>query len=77
MHMLSPRELFVVRSLALIILLNLAVLNVYLYRTTTHMVPAVGGTLREGTVGSVRNMNPILATEKVDLELPRLLYSSP
>ncbi len=76
MHMLSPRELLVVRSLALVMLTSLVVLNVYLYQTSTHMVPSQGGTLREGMVGNAHSFNPILATEKVDLEISSLIFSS-
>jgi peptide/nickel transport system substrate-binding protein len=38
-------------------------------------VPASGGTLREGVIGSPRFINPVLATSDVDRDLTALVYS--
>jgi len=38
-------------------------------------VPAVGGTLREGTLGTPRFINPVLAVSDVDQDLTKIVYS--
>lgn len=54
----------------------IAVLSL-LYRINEHFlvsVPATGGTLREGVVGTPRFVNPLLATSDVDRDLSALVY---
>jgi ABC-type transport system substrate-binding protein len=38
-------------------------------------VPANGGTLREGILGTPRFINPVLATSDIDQDLTQLVYS--
>lgn len=65
----------------LIFLISLAIAAIavlsLLYRINEHFlvsVPAAGGTLREGVVGTPRFVNPLLATSDVDRDLSTLVY---
>jgi peptide/nickel transport system substrate-binding protein len=59
-----------------LILFGAAVLGVGFYFSHTHIVPAVGGSIVEGVVGTPRSLNPVLAVSNdVDMDLTRLMFS--
>lgn len=62
---------------SVLVLFGLAVFGARFYYSHTQLVPAVGGTMTEGIVGTPRSLNPILAiSNDVDSDLVRLTYSS-
>src|SRR3989338_5536467 len=75
-RILSARELLLIRICGVVILLNVAFLTWHAWTVNTIKRPAVSGVLKEGLIGNVRTLNPILASEKNELDLIALLYSS-
>lgn len=72
----SARERLVVVLSAFSIVASAAVAGFFFYLQYVQPVPAVGGTYREGVVGTPLYVNPILAsTNDVDLDLTRLTFA--
>ena len=75
-RVLSRREKFVLPVLVLIFVISLFSLAQGLYLTNTSVVPAKGGSMTEGIVGSPRFLNPVYAdTNDVDRDLLSIVYS--
>jgi len=73
---LSNTEKTILAVLAFIILISSYVaLNQYLGKNFKVIVPQQGGNLTEGTIGSPRFINPLLATSETDKDLTALVYS--
>ena len=61
----------------LCVLFGLGIFGTQFYFSHSQMVPAIGGILTEGLVGTPRSLNPVLApSNDVDADLARLTYSS-
>lgn len=71
----SPREKKIVRCLTITIIVCLLLLLTHLYFTNSEIVPKIGGKYTEGLVGQPKFINPILATDEVDLTLTNLVFS--
>lgn len=72
---LSPERVLVVWiSLLLSTLLLFSALMVVNIRHTT-VVPSLGGTIKEGIVGTPRFINPVLATSDQDLDMVSLVFA--
>ncbi len=60
----------------MLVLFGSAVLAGGFYLSRTHVVPAVGGAIVEGAIGTPRSLNPLLAVSNdVDMDLTRLMFS--
>lgn len=71
------RERWLVRGLSLLILISSIVLVANAYTSRTLLEPQIGGRYKEGILGQVRYINPILAqTNDADRDLVQLVYSS-
>ncbi len=59
------------------ILLAIGILGILwqVYKKNTIEIKAVGGSLREGIIGTPRFINPVLAQSQADLDLTRLLFT--
>ncbi len=74
---LNPREKFILRIAALVLLLSLTYLGIRFYQKHLILLPKVGGTYIEGVVGYPQAINPLYASSRdVDADLSRLVYSS-
>ncbi len=74
-HTLSARERFVFSLLVLIFIASGITLAWNIQSSFLVEVPAQGGSLTEGVVGSPRFINPLLATSDTDRDLTTLVYS--
>lgn len=72
---LSPGDRFIAAILTLLVLISLLVGARALQRQFLVEVPARGGTLVEGVVGSPRFVNPLLALTDADRDLAALTYA--
>lgn len=70
---LAQRIAFSVFSLAVII--GTAALLLIAHNSYTEPNPIVGGTLREGIIGTPRSINPLFAATEADYALTQLVYS--
>jgi len=60
----------------LLVFIGAALIGARLYFAGTHVIPAVGGEIVEGVVGTPRSLNPLYAVSNdVDMDLTRLLFS--
>jgi peptide/nickel transport system substrate-binding protein len=74
---LNPRELWIIRVLAVIIAGNLIFIGVRFYFTHLQITPAHGGDYTEAIVGSPQTTNPLYTLGRdADSDLSSLLYSS-
>lgn len=72
---LTKKERSIFIALAVIMLVGCIGTLGVVYTRTTVAVPAFGGTLTEGIVGTPRFINPLLALSQSDLDLSSLVYS--
>ena len=72
---LSPGDRFIAATLSLLFVLSLFSGLVSLIRAYQVTVPAYGGSLTEGVVGSPRFINPLLALSDTDRDLTSLVYA--
>ena len=74
-NLFSTTEKVIFYTLVIIFLISF----VFLYKTINEKflveIPATGGSITEGVVGSPRFINPVLATSKADKDLSILIYS--
>lgn len=74
---LNRRELLVMRSCALLVLVCLIFLGARFYTRHLSNVPVVGGNYTEGVVGFPKYINPLYSSASdVDSDLTQLVYSS-
>ncbi|MEN9852380.1 MAG: hypothetical protein RI996_323 [Candidatus Parcubacteria bacterium] len=71
----SPLQLLGILALFIVFVLSLCAGLLKLQSKFSIEVPAYGGTVREGVVGSPRLINPLLAVSQSDLDLTSLIYS--
>ncbi|MES2225881.1 MAG: peptide ABC transporter substrate-binding protein [Patescibacteria group bacterium] len=72
---LSPGDQFIALVLGVLVILTSLVGLFALARAHQVVVPAYGGTLREGVVGAPRFVNPLLAISDTDRDLVALTYA--
>ncbi|MSU73511.1 hypothetical protein EXS56_00020 [Candidatus Kaiserbacteria bacterium] len=72
---LSPSERLVLYGLTILLGLSALALLAGLNSSVSVTVPAAGGELIEGEVGSARFINPILTISQTDEDLSKLVYS--
>lgn len=75
LRILNPKERIVFGVLTLLSFIGMLGTLGTLYRATTVPTPTYGGTLTEGSVGTPRFINPLLALSSSDQDLTRLVYS--
>ncbi len=74
---LSPRERLVIRITGAAIAALLVFWAVWIFITYTHAVPAEGGELTEGLIGTPAHINPVLAAgNDTDVDIARLIFGS-
>lgn len=74
--LLSAKEAVALAAAAAAFLASLTALGILLYRANTVVVPADGGVVREGIVGSPSFLNPVYAPARdADRDLVELLYA--
>lgn len=74
---LNPREKLILKIAGLLFIISLAYLGFRFYQKHLVLIPKVGGTYIEGTVGYPQTINPLYASSRdVDADLSRLIYSS-
>lgn len=71
----SPSDRFIIYTLAVVFIGALAVSLISLNDRYATTIPARGGVLTEGIIGTPRFVNPALAMTRVDNDLTALLYS--
>lgn len=75
-EVLSKNDSLRLKIGALLLVAGLAILGTNFYYANTSIVPAVGGHLTEGIVGTPRSLNPLLSpSNDVDTDLVGLMYS--
>src|SRR3989338_2317678 len=72
---LSPGERLVLYGLSILLAVSTLVLLAGLNSSVSVTVPAPGGELIEGEVGSARFINPILTISQADEDISKLVYS--
>ena len=72
---LPPGDKFIASILALVFVFSCLAGTIALERTILVQVPATGGSLTEGIVGTPRFVNPLLALTDVDRDLATLTYA--
>jgi len=76
-EVLSSNDSLRLKLGSFIFVIGLAILGMSFYYGKTFIVPAVGGHIIEGVVGTPRSLNPILSpANDVDMDLVSLVYSS-
>lgn len=74
---LSTKELWAIRVLVLVIIVNLGVLGFNFYNQNFQVVPTQGGKYTEGVIGSPQYINPLYASvSDVDKDIANLVFSS-
>lgn len=71
----SKNEYFFFVSFVLIFCISAIILLIQINRHFMIEIPANGGTLREGIVGTPRFINPIMASTAVDSDMTNLVYA--
>jgi ABC-type transport system substrate-binding protein len=71
----SPKETIVFLVFLVIFLGSGILLGVNFYQAKTKIVPALGGTFREGIVGELKSINPLYLTTDPERDLAELLFS--
>jgi len=74
-HSFSIQQQFALGLLALVFIGSVIGLAVYYNEQTLTLVPARGGSLTEGVIGTPRFINPLLAVSDADRDLAALVYS--
>ena len=72
---LSSKEKKVFGVLAVVLVCGLVGIINEISNNFSVEIPVAGGTLREGTLGTPRFINPVLAVSDVDQDLTELVYS--
>lgn len=76
-EVLSSNDSLRLKIGSVLFIAGLAILGTNFYYGKTFIVPAVGGHITEGVVGTPRSLNPLLSsTNDVDMDLVSLIYSS-
>lgn len=74
---LSKKEIFLVWLLSGIILITAVSWFINFYLKNTQTVPAVGGKYKEGIIGQIRYLNPVLSfTNDADRDISQIVFSS-
>lgn len=73
---LSKREVWIIRILVLVILVNVGMLGYNFYKNNLEVVPKQDGTYVEGLIGNPQYVNPIYAPiSDVDSDISQLVFS--
>ena len=73
---LSKRELWIIRILVVVIIINLGILSFNFYQNNFQVVPVHGGEYTEGLVGSPQYINPLYASvSDIDRDISNLVFS--
>ncbi|TSC86090.1 MAG: Extracellular solute-binding protein family 5 [Parcubacteria group bacterium Gr01-1014_8] len=75
MHRLSPGERMLLYGLSILLVGSALVLLIDVNKIVSTTVPSHGGSLKEGSVGTPRFVNPLLAMSQTDQDLTSLIYS--
>lgn len=70
-----PGDIFILASLIALCFISLLFVLNGLYMSVTEEVPARGGSLKEGIVGTPRFANPLLAISDADRDIVELIYA--
>ena len=74
---LTSRELWIIRVLILVVILNLAYLGFNFYQNNLEVVPKQEGTYVEGLIGNPQYINPLYSSiNDVDGDIASLVFSS-
>ncbi len=74
-HLFTSRQKIVFLGLFAAAAISLAGIFYIVNRSYTVVIPAFGGSFKEGVVGTPRFVNPVLAASDVDRDLTTLIYS--
>lgn len=74
---LNPKELWLLWSCLIVIVICLLFIGIQFYRTNLKIVPIAGGEYTEGLVGASKYINPLYSnTSDVDSDIAQLIFSS-